>query len=152
MNQKVMFGSESSEWETPDDLFKQLDREFHFTLDAAASDSNYRCEQYITKAGNGLEHSWDTDGAVWVNPPYGKGVEKWIQRAYDQCIANALTVVMLLPARTDTKWFHKYAGLKHVEIRFLKGRLKFKGAPAPAPFPSLLLIFRPGGKYEFWRA
>ncbi len=128
--------AQSSEWETPQALFDELDSEFGFTLDPCATAENAKCERYFTEALDGMEQSWD-DEVVFVNPPYGRGVADWIRKAW---LARA-TVVVLLPARTDVRWFHDLVYGK-AEIRFLKGRLTFGGAPAPAPFPSMVVVFR----------
>ena len=155
MNTAVMFSSLSGEWRTPEGLFKALDEEFHFTLDAAASDENHLCEQYYTVKDDALIQPWP--GNVWVNPPYGKEVIKWVMKAFTEVggimplgsSANANVVVMLLPARTDTKWCqlilqHQHHGMPRVvsDVRFLPGRLKFKGAKNSAPFPSMIVVFK----------
>lgn len=132
---KVLFSSKKDDWETPDWLYKKLDQEFKFNLDPCSNDKNYKCENHFTKENNGLSLDW-TGYNVFMNPPYGRNIIKWIEKAY---FSNTL-VVCLLPARTDTKWFHEYC-LKG-EVHFLKGRLKFVGAEYPAPFPSMIVIFR----------
>ena len=151
--QDVMFSSSSGEHETPQDLFDQLDEEFHFTLDPCATPGNAKCDTYFTVATNGLAQSWK-DHVVWVNPPYGKGVIDWIQKAKTAFIYDNATVVMLLPARTDTQWFNRVVA-STTEMRFIIGRLKFVGAPTSASFPSMLAIFRPkiAGPYDWhtWR-
>ena len=139
MVSETLFTSESTEWETPDDLFNELNREFNFTLDPAATPENAKCKQYYTKELDGLKQPWP--GRVFCNPPYGKDVGKWTAKAKVEAKKGSL-VVMLLPARTDTKWFHRDI-YKKAETRFIKGRLKFKKANSSAPFPSMLVIFRP---------
>ena len=126
-----------NEWATPQWLFDSLDLEFHFTLDAAASPHNAKCKHYFTEETDGLQQDWS--GVVWVNPPYGREVGKWVSKAYHESL-KGVTVVMLVFARTDTRWFHDYAYHK-AEIRFLKGRLKFGGSKNSAPWPSMLLIW-----------
>ena len=137
MDTGLFFSSKSDLWSTPQEFFDKLNEEFNFTLDACAIPENAKCEKYYTPDDDGLQQPWD--GVVWCNPPYGREIEKWVAKAAN----SGTTVVMLLPARTDTKWFHDYIYNKDkVEIRFVRGRLKFGGAPNAAPFPSLLAIFR----------
>lgn len=134
----VLFSSKSVVWETPQDLFDKLNAEFHFDLDVCALPENAKCEKYYTPEDDGLLQPWD--GVCWCNPPYGRTIGKWIQKAYET-FAGGGTVVMLLPARTDTKWFHEYIYNK-AEIRFIKGRLKFGNSKNSAPFPSMIVVFR----------
>lgn len=133
----VLFSSKSVVWETPQDLFDKLNAEFHFDLDVCALPENAKCEKYYTPEDDGLSQPWN--GVCWCNPPYGKAIGKWIQKAYET-FAGGGTVVMLLPARTDTKWFHEYIYNK-AEIRFIKGRLKFGNSKNAAPFPSMIVVF-----------
>lgn len=136
---KVIFSSQTDEWETPQILFQALDREFDFDLDVCATHENAKCRLYYTKDQDGLRMPWN--GTVWCNPPYGRKIGNWVKKALFASAAGS-TVVMLLPARTDTKWFHYYIyRKKHVEIRFLEGRLRFGGAKNAAPFPSMVVIF-----------
>lgn len=139
----ALFSSASVEWSTPQEVFDKLDDEFHFTLDAAATQENAKCERYYTKDQDGLKNPWG--GVVWCNPPYGRKIGLWVRKAYESTHENGSTVVMLLPARTDTKWFHGYI-LHRAEIRFIAGRLKFGGAKNSAPFPSMVVIFRGAGE------
>ena len=134
-----LFSSKTEEWSTPQDFFNLIDKEFKFTLDAAATVENAKCKNFYTIEDNGLEQKWT--GVVWCNPPYGRKIYKWIEKAKDSSNDGA-TVVMLLPARTDTQWFHNLI-YKKEEIRFIKGRLKFGDGKGSAPFPSMLVIFRP---------
>jgi len=134
----VLFSSKSGEWETPQELFDILDEEFHFTLDVCASADNAKCKTFYNEKINGLDKPYG-DFVCWMNPPYGRGIGAWIEKAYKEAQAGA-TVVCLVPARTDTRWWWDWATKAH-EIRFLKGRLKFGGAPASAPFPSAVLVF-----------
>ena len=133
----VLFSSKSVVWETPQDLFDKLNAEFHFDLDVCALPENAKCEKYYTPEDDGLLQPWN--GTCWCNPPYGRTIGKWIQKAYET-FAGGGTVVMLLPARTDTKWFHEYIYNK-AEIRFIKGRLKFGNSKNVAPFPSMIVVF-----------
>ena len=141
MNKDLMFSSKTDIWETPKDLFDTLNKEFNFTLDVCALPENAKCEKYYTPENNGLSQNWD--GIIWCNPPYGRQIGSWVRRALFASVAGN-TVVMLLPARTDTRWFHEYIyNRKNVEIRFLKGRLRFGNAKNSAPFPSMVVVFRP---------
>lgn len=143
MNNDVMFSSKTDLWETPQDLFDELNDEFGFDIDVCATPENAKCEKYYTKENNGLDQPWY--GVVWCNPPYGREIGKWVRKAYETNFRENNYIVMLLPARTDTKWFHEYIYKnKRVEIRFLKGRLKFGNSKNSAPFPSMIVIFRPG--------
>lgn len=139
MKTDLFFSSKTDEWETPDPLFKALDAEFHFTLDACASPSNAKCFNYFTPENDGLSQPWI--GVVWCNPPYGRQVQKWVEKAYKTAQAGDDDVVMLLFAKTDTKWFHEYVYGK-AEIRFIRGRIKFGGCQNNAPFPSMIVIYR----------
>lgn len=136
MNTQVMFSSQTDNWATPQGLFDELNKEFSFTIDVCANSDNAKCRRYYTKAQDGLKQNWDGEN-VFCNPPYGREIGKWVKKASE---SNTL-VVMLLPARTDTKWFHEYIYNK-AEVRFLKGRLKFGNSTNSAPFPSMIVIFR----------
>lgn len=140
MNNEVMFSSRSDEWETPQWLFDSLHTEFGFGLDVCATADNAKCERYYTKAEDGLAQDWS--GVCWMNPPYGREIGRWIEKAYESSLGG-VTVVCLLPSRTDTKWWHEY--VMRGEVRFLRGRLKFGGSKNSAPFPSAVVIFRGGG-------
>ena len=135
MNNDLFFSSKSEEWATPQDFFEQIDKEFHFNLDACATAENAKCDKYYTKEQDGLSQEWN--GIVWRNPPYGRSIGMWVKKAYE----SKATVVLLVPARTDTKWFHDYV-LGKAEVRFVKGRLKFGGCKNSAPFPSMLVVYR----------
>lgn len=139
MNTQVMFSSATDMWATPQDFFDNLNNEFRFEIDVCATAENAKCKTFYTKEQNGLEMPWN--GVCWCNPPYGREIGKWVERAYTSSVGGA-TVVMLLPARTDTKWFHEYIYGK-AEIRFIKGRLKFGDSKNSAPFPSMVAVFRP---------
>lgn len=135
MNTEVMFSSKTDMWSTPQDLFDELNTEFHFETDVCAIPENAKCEKYYTPDINGLKQEWS--GVCWCNPPYGREIGKWVAKAAE----SKATTVMLIPSRTDTKWFHDYIYNK-AEVRFLKGRLKFGGAQNSAPFPSMIVVFR----------
>jgi site-specific DNA-methyltransferase (adenine-specific) len=135
----VLLSSKSTEWSTPQDFYDKLNSEFVFNLDPCATHENHKCSAYFTKEDDGLSQSW-AGKAVFMNPPYGREVGKWIKKAYGESLKGA-TVVCLIPARTDTAYWHDYC--MKGEIRFIRGRLKFGGAENSAPFPSALVIFRP---------
>lgn len=140
-NLKVHFSSKKNDWETPQDLFDKLNEEFLFTRDVCATASNTKCKFYYSPDDNGLTLGWN--GTCWMNPPYGKEIKNWIKKASDES-EKGCTVVALLPARTDTSYFHDFIYHKsNVEIRFLRGRLKFVGAEHCAPFPSMIVVFYP---------
>lgn len=147
MNCEAMFSSKSDMWETPKDFFDRLNSEFHFTLDACATKENAKCGDYYTIEQDGLCRNWS--GVVWCNPPYGREISKWVRKAYESARSGSATVVMLLPSRTDTRWFHDYI-YGHAEIRFIKGRLKFGRSKVNAPFPNMIVVFRKefGGVYR----
>jgi phage N-6-adenine-methyltransferase len=130
----------TDEWATPQELFDELNQEFNFDLDVCADDWNYKCVRYFTREIDGLSQDWH--GKVWMNPPYGRAIGKWMAKAYEASGGGA-TVVCLVPARTDTAWWHDYS--MKGEIRFIRGRIKFvsrTGVKDAAPFPSAIVIFR----------
>ena len=139
MNTDVMFSSKTDEWATPQDLFNYLNSIYHFTLDVCADETNHKCNKYFTKADDGLKQSWD--GVFWMNPPYGKVIYNWVKKAFEEAFKpNKNNIgVLLLPARTDTRWFHEFC-VKGTII-FVKGRLKFNGDKNSAPFPSMIVVF-----------
>ena len=151
MNTDVMFSSKSNEWETPQSFFDELNAEFHFTLDPCCQEYNHKCDKYYTPKQDGLSQSWAGE-TVFCNPPYGRAIGTWVKKCYEESQKGA-TVVMLIPSRTDTSWFHDYIFGK-AEIRFVRGRLRFinRTLPSwrddgafdisPAPFPSMVVVFR----------
>ncbi len=132
-----LFSSATGEWETPQELYNALNSEFGFTLDACASVDNAKVATYYSE--DSLNKPWC--GVVWCNPPYGREIGKWVKKGLESAHAGT-TVVMLLPSRTDTKWWHESV-MTASEIRFIKGRLKFGGAKNSAPFPSVIVVFGP---------
>ncbi len=140
MNTDIMFSSKTDLWETPQSFYDELDKEFQFTLDPCATPENAKCEMFFTKEMNGLTQNWGGN-RVFCNPPYGKEIGKWVKKAYEESRKNDTTVVMLIPARTDTAYFHDYIYHKAKEIRFVKGRLKFGQSKNAAPFPSMVVVF-----------
>jgi phage N-6-adenine-methyltransferase len=133
----VHYKSLTTLWETPTRLFKKLDKEFRFTLDVCAIPENAKCNRFFSPEDDGLKQRWED--VCWMNPPYGRNIGKWMEKAFNESQEGAV-VVCLVPARTDTEWWHKFA--IHGEIRFLRGRLKFGKSKNGAPFPSAVIIFR----------
>ena len=136
----VHFSSQTPEWPTPQWLFDALHKEFGFTLDPCSSHANAKCAKHSTPQEDGLRQTWSEE-VVFMNPPYGSAIAKWMAKAHAAATHAGATVVCLVPARTDTAWWHRYA-MKH-EIRLLRGRLKFGEAKNSAPFPSALIVMRP---------
>ena len=134
---KGIMSSNSSEWETPQDLFDWYDVRFNFELDVCATEKNKKVIKYYDKKKNGLNQPWSYSN--WMNPPYGSGIYSWVKKAYEESLKGNLTVC-LLPARTDTKWWQEFV-MKADHILFIKGRLKFSGQKYSAPFPSAIAIF-----------
>jgi len=135
---KGLFTSLSPEYSTPEWLYKELDNEFHFTLDPCATIENHKCKIYFTIIDNGLVQKWT--GRVFMNPPYGRAIYSWIQKAFESVINNDCElVVCLIPSRTDTRWFHDFC-MKSKDIRFIKGRIRFRNN-RPAPYPSCIVVF-----------
>lgn len=141
MNTDVMFSSKKMDWATPQKFFDDLNSEFHFTLDPCADSSNHKCENYFTQEQDGLRQSWGGQ-TVFCNPPYGRAIKDWVKKCSEEVHKPGTTVVLLIPARTDTAYFHDYIYQKpNVEIRFIRGRLKFGDGSNSAPFPSMVVIF-----------
>lgn len=138
---KIMFSSATDMWATPQDFFDKLNQEFDFNLDPCAIESNAKCSKYFTPEVNGLNQSWGGGYRVFCNPPYGKQIYDWVQKCYNESRKPGTLVVLLIPARTDTKYFHEFIYHKAKEIRFIRGRLKFGGSKNAAPFPSMVVIF-----------
>lgn len=131
-------------WRTPAPLYEALDREFGFTIDAAADDGNAMCDRFLDAERDALSMSWAGE-VVFCNPPYGRELSKWIEKGFEEASENGATVVMLVPARTGNSWFHRWC-MPHAEIRFIQGRLNFHLGGAGrtnAPFDSMVVIFRP---------
>lgn len=140
MNTSVIFSSQTDEWATPQEFYDNLNKEFGFSLDPCANDSNAKCDKYYTKIEDGLIQNWGGQ-KVFCNPPYGREIGKWVKKCYLESQKENTMCVMLIPARTDTKWFHEFIYGK-AEIRFIKGRLKFGDSNNSAPFPSMVVIFK----------
>lgn len=136
----VYFSSATPEWPTPQAFYDRLHEEFTFSLDPCSTTENAKCAKFFTANEDGLAQSWHGE-TVFMNPPYGRVIGSWMRKAYESCNQSGALVVCLVPARTDTAWWHDYA--MKGEIRFIRGRLKFGNAKDSAPFPSALVIFRP---------
>ena len=144
------FDSIRQDWNTPKDLFEKINEEFHFEWDLASSLDNALCSNFYTKEEDGLKQNWT--GACWLNPPYGDRSSKmvdWIKKAYLDTQNNSdLTVVILIPARTNTKWFHEYC-MKSYEIKFICGRPKFGDSKHGLPQPLVLVVFKKSETTKF---
>lgn len=136
MNTDLMFSSKTDLWYTPHDFFRRQDSIHGFTLDVCATKENAKCKDFFSPEDDGLSKLWQ--GVCWMNPPYGRDIGKWMRKAYESALDGA-KVVCLVPARTDTAWWHDYAMKGRIE--FLRGRLKFGGCKNPAPFPCAVVIF-----------
>lgn len=137
MNTDLHFSSKTNEWATPQSFFDNINKEFNFTLDPSSTVENAKCKKFYTEEDDGLVKSWDNE-IVFCNPPYGRSLKEWVKKA---SLARGGVVVLLIPARTDTSYFHDYIYHK-AEIRFLRGRLKFGDSKNSAPFPSMLVIYK----------
>ena len=144
---KLMFSSKSNEWATPQPFFNKLDQKFNFTLDPCATKTTAKCKKFYTSKEDGLSKSWQGE-TVFVNPPYGRGIDKWIEKGYNTSMDGKAKVVMLIPARTDTKYWHNYV-MRASEVYFVKGRLKFGDSTNSAPFPSAIVVFASGSQQTF---
>ena len=138
--EKVLFSSASEEWATPRDFFAKLDKEFFFTLDPCATAESTVVNRFFTREMDGLSKSWAGE-RVFMNPPYGKTIGKWMQKALSESRGGSPLIVCLVPARTDTRWWHECVQGK-AEVRFIRGRLRFGGSKNSAPFPSCIVIYR----------
>jgi phage N-6-adenine-methyltransferase len=133
-----LYSSQSCEWATPAEFFNKLNAEFGFTLDVCASIQNAKCFRYFDRAADGLKQNWAGE-VCWMNPPYGRDIKRWVRKAYEESL-NGATVVCLVPARTDTAWWHDYC--QRGEVRLIRGRLRFNDGKCNAPFPSAVVVFR----------
>lgn len=140
MVDKALFSSDNGSWETPQYLFSALNAEFNFTVDVCATMQNRKVDKFFSIQQDAFRLLWH--GTCWMNSPYGRDIGRWLAKAKSSACHLGSTVVCLVPARTDTNWWFDNA--RFGEVRFLKGRLKFEGAPTSAPFPSALIVFRPG--------
>lgn len=140
MNTELMFSSKTDMWSTPQDFFNKLNQEFNFDLDPCSTHENAKCEKYYTVIEDGLKQNWGGN-TVFCNPPYGRVLKDWVKKCYEESLKPNTKVVMLIPARTDTIYFHSYIYNIAKEIRFIRGRLKFGDSKNSAPFPSMVVIF-----------
>jgi phage N-6-adenine-methyltransferase len=140
MNTDLMFSSATDQWATPRAFFSEWDAIYRFELDVCADAQNAKCRRYFSEQDNGLAQDW-APNRCWMNPPYGREIRRWVQKAYEESLRGA-TVVCLLPARTDTAWWHEYI-LPYAKVSFIRGRLKFGDAKNGAPFPSAVAVFYP---------
>jgi phage N-6-adenine-methyltransferase len=131
--------SKTDLWATPQHFFDEWNSIYNFELDVCANEENKKCVRYFNEEQNGLVQDWG-GSRVWCNPPYGRQIGFWVKKAYEESLKGSL-VVMLLPSRTDTKWWHEYVIDKQAEVVFIKGRLKFGDSKNSAPFPSAIAIF-----------
>ena len=137
---KALFTSKTDEWATPSEIYRELHAEFHFNLDPCASETNHKCPDYFTNDQNGLLQDWG-GRRVFCNPPYGRAIAAWVKKCSEEAKKADTLVVMLIPARTDTAYFHDYIYKKAKEVRFIRGRLHFNESKNAAPFPSMIVIF-----------
>lgn len=141
----IHFSSKTDQWATPQEFFDKLNAIHHFELDACADKENAKCKSYITKEEDSFKIYWSLLAkSIWMNPPYGREISKWMRKAYEESLEGC-KVVCLVPARTDTIWWFDYA--MKGKIEFIKGRLKFGGNKNSAPFPSAIVIFE-GSNHE----
>ena len=147
----VLFSSHKMDWETPPEVFHPLHKEFRFTLDACALPATAKVNNYFTPADDGLEQSWRNQ-RVWMNPPYGRDIGRWMDRAWEAAAYERAIVVALVPARTDTQWWHEYVMASDAEVRYVRGRIRFLNRGRrhdAATFPSAVVIYRPP---HVWKA
>lgn len=140
MNNRVMFSSAKDDWATPQEFFDLLDEDYNFTLDPCALPHNAKCKKFYTQEDNGLAQNWEGE-IVFCNPPYGRSIADWVRKCSEEAKKPNTTVVALLPARTDTRYFHDYIYNRVKKIIFIRGRLKFGGCKNSAPFPSMVVEF-----------
>jgi site-specific DNA-methyltransferase (adenine-specific) len=140
----ALFTSTKNDWETPKDLFERLNSKYHFAFDLAASSTNHKCDRYFTEHDDALSQDWTAiKGPLFLNPPYGRNLRQWVEKACKTASTTNLTIVLLIPARTDTSYWHDFIFGK-AKVEFIRGRLKFEvnGIPSnSAPFPSAIVIY-----------
>jgi phage N-6-adenine-methyltransferase len=146
---KTLFSSQTPEWGTPQAFFDKLNDKYNFTLDPCGNESNHKCANYFSVEDDGLSQDWGGH-KVFMNPPYGREISKWIHKAHEESLKPHTVIVCLIPARTDTKYWHEYCMEHAKEIHFVKGRLKFEGtSDNSAPFPSAVVVFDSILRYVF---
>lgn len=144
-DKRVLFSSVEDEYETPPGIFDPLNKEFGFDLDVCATPDKAKCGAFFTPEMDGLSQSW-ADRRCWLNPPYTRRqIRVWLLKAIEESARNGATVVCLVPARTDTAWWHDLAMMAN-EIRLIRGRIRFVATDHAAPFPSAVLIYKPGAR------
>jgi phage N-6-adenine-methyltransferase len=141
MISRTLYASATEEWATPRPFFAKLNRKYNFTLDPCCTPDNALCEKFFTKEDNGLAQNWGKH-RVFCNPPYGRKIGAWAKKCFEAAQAGAF-IVLLVHARTDTRWYHTWVEGRASEIKFIRGRLRFGNAQAGAPFPSMLVIYKP---------
>ena len=142
---RVHFSSQTDQWATPTDVFTTLSHKYGpFDVDVCAIADNAKCPRYFSPEQNGLLQPWE--GRCWCNPPYGRTIGLWVRKAWESSLSGA-TVVCLLPARTDTRWWHDYVA-RYGKVEFLRGRIRFGGGKHAAPFPSAVVVFEPARQYH----
>lgn len=155
MINKSLFTSNKEDWETPQDFYDRLNTKYHFEWDLAASNGNAKCDHYFTRDDNSLEQDWgELSGNMFLNPPYGRELKLWVKKASETQLKRDQLLVMLIPSRTDTSYWHDYI-FNHAEIEFLRGRLKFEvdGVSGDsAPFPSALVIYKGDGEDDKFKS
>lgn len=147
-SQSVHFSSNKEDWPTPPEIFEPLQKRYRLERDVCASPENAKLPLFWTKEDDALSKPWD--GRLWMNPPYGRDIGKWLKKAFEAAQYGAI-VVCLIPARTDTKWWHDYV-MNSAEVVFIKGRITFEGAESGAPFPSAVVKFEPHMNVPFFRS
>lgn len=143
-----LFSNNSNEWATPQNFYDELNKIYKFTLDPAANKFNAKCKKFYTIEDDGLSKTWKNE-VVFCNPPYGRNIYKWVEKCYNENKNNNTKIILLIPSRTDTKYFHDFIYKKY-PIRFIQGRIKFGDSKNSAPFPSLLVLFDSTNKNAFF--
>ena len=148
---KTLHSSKSVEWGTPQEFFDQYNKIYNFDLDVCATPELAKCKKFFSPKDDGLSKDWK--GKCWMNPPYGREIKKWVKKANEEIInGNAEIIVALLPSRTGSGWFQDYVLFTdqkvRVQIEFIRGRLKFKGAENSAPFDSVIVIYKQEAQNE----
>lgn len=138
MPNPIITSAKSVEWSTPQDFFDRLNQRYHFEIDLCATPENAKCKKFYTREQDALKQDWR--GVCWMNPPYGRGLHKWMKKAYTSAKENGATIVCLLPARTSTGWWHDYC--EKAEYEFVRGKLHFNNSKDPAPFASVVVVFK----------
>ncbi|GAI17513.1 unnamed protein product [marine sediment metagenome] len=138
IGRKNIFKSESTEYETPKEIFEPLQKEFDLRLDVCATKENAKCELFFTKEEDALSKDWNEN--FWMNPPFSRNLKKWVQKAYEES-EKGVTGVLLLPVGSNTLWWHKYIIDTKAEVRFLKGEIKFSNQKRGLWLPFAIIIY-----------